>query len=581
MFQISLPRTNPSHIVAPFMKKLIKNQPLTRWQVYKVKFLVSQYTCGEVTAIVGGTPGTPRSGNGMYEETIIAGKSNTLGFELSDDFDGNVEKVSLRAASIGVAPGIPAGKAKTTEQQLSAIREGHASVVPRLSTDNKYQLEQAVLQLGDLLEFGEERESAFQEFFEDNPVVFRVLGYQRGIPFTKASKRSLPRDENTNLKPEPDFLVERENGTWEIFEIKTPVAYKLTIDRNEYRKRFSSKVSEFISQVLNYNSYFSQHSNLKAVRKKFDIDIQPDPAIKIVIGWQKHSDQHLIADLCKQLSKRPEIIFYDELYKRLRSGYEFSFGKMDTPRGYSIAGLFRLRRPPEKGNYQFINAVSLCGKSNIDWSIDAEKGLLIELSGGNGDYHVLQTRLDPWFDVWVSMVVTFAIVGERTQIALYMDGQEWAHVSKIAELPRIADFYLNLGRETNNLPQNIFDIASIALFERPINFIEISSIASNFLTTLREPPLEYLSFTGKNYMKQMGSCLSQPERQHRPYKLSETPYVTAEGKAVPTIPPPLPPDDFDPRSRVTHWFMRPENEEDSQCLITSKDVTFDKITEEG
>lgn len=62
---------------------------------YKVSFVVSGYSSGEVTPIIGGTYGTPVTANGTYEQTITAADSSGLKFWSDGDLTIALIRVSL------------------------------------------------------------------------------------------------------------------------------------------------------------------------------------------------------------------------------------------------------------------------------------------------------------------------------------------------------------------------------------------------------------------------------------------------------------------------------------------------------
>lgn len=79
---------------------------------------------------------------------------------------------------------------------------------------DRQQLELAISELNRLLADLSNREDKFQKWFEDHPVIFQTLGYQRVI-----SQPNLQVLTKTFI---PDFLVQRVDGLWEIFELKRP-----------------------------------------------------------------------------------------------------------------------------------------------------------------------------------------------------------------------------------------------------------------------------------------------------------------------------------------------------------------------
>ena len=64
------------------------------------------------------------------------------------------------------------------------------------------ELEDAIKQLSHLLDEDESAEEKYQQYFEENLIVFKVLGFSHAYP-----KLALPRSGGGSYKP--DFLLER------------------------------------------------------------------------------------------------------------------------------------------------------------------------------------------------------------------------------------------------------------------------------------------------------------------------------------------------------------------------------------
>lgn len=75
----------------------IKNNtmPTEAGEEYKVRFVVSGYSSGEVIPIIGGTNGTPVTANGTYEQTITAADASGLKFFSDGDLTIELIRVSL------------------------------------------------------------------------------------------------------------------------------------------------------------------------------------------------------------------------------------------------------------------------------------------------------------------------------------------------------------------------------------------------------------------------------------------------------------------------------------------------------
>jgi len=70
----------------------------------------------------------------------------------------------------------------------------------------------AMQQLWRLMKDEEKSEDKYQSYFERNPVVFTVLGYDYAKSFEKKSGNKLPFDEDENKFQEPDFICGTKKG---------------------------------------------------------------------------------------------------------------------------------------------------------------------------------------------------------------------------------------------------------------------------------------------------------------------------------------------------------------------------------
>ena len=65
---------------------------------YEIKFTVSNYSAGNVTAVIGATEGTDRAANGTFTQVITASNTDVLKIRADVDFVGTVDTISMRDA---------------------------------------------------------------------------------------------------------------------------------------------------------------------------------------------------------------------------------------------------------------------------------------------------------------------------------------------------------------------------------------------------------------------------------------------------------------------------------------------------
>ncbi len=69
-------------------------------QAYEIEYVVSGYSAGNVTAVVGDTEGTDRSADGTFTEIIVASNTDVLKIRADADFIGSVDSVTMKLANV-------------------------------------------------------------------------------------------------------------------------------------------------------------------------------------------------------------------------------------------------------------------------------------------------------------------------------------------------------------------------------------------------------------------------------------------------------------------------------------------------
>lgn len=130
---------------------------------------------------------------------------------------------------------------------------------------NKNLLFKAIYELYELLFINKvNEENQYQKYLENNPIVFEALDYDVVESFEKSSGNKLPKNEELNFRPEPDFIARKQlNGQIEIFEIKTPFVGEIITTKNGQRTKFTAKTEEYFSQVSEYIDSIDRCSDIR------------------------------------------------------------------------------------------------------------------------------------------------------------------------------------------------------------------------------------------------------------------------------------------------------------------------------
>jgi len=253
-----------------------------------------------------------------------------------------------------------------------------------MDIQRKNSLAEAILLLEQLIASGDKKEAHYQEYFETYPIVFEILGYTEYHTFTKASGKSLPRDEFSDLKPEPDFIVKNNVGIYEIFEIKTPLDKKLLITHNKYRERFTAEISSYISQTIAYGNYFTRNpQNRQKVHKMYGISIQEEVPQKIIIGLDKNIDKEKIHLYCNRFKDRIDIITYDHILKELKNEYQKNYGQYEGLNGFSLHCIVQFDRAQKHDKSYLIDIGNEVKRNRISVYINRKDEICFEVISNN------------------------------------------------------------------------------------------------------------------------------------------------------------------------------------------------------
>lgn len=192
---------------------------------------------------------------------------------------------------------------------------------------SRKSLETAIADLRDLLNTNSAKELDFQEWLEIHQIVFQVLGFTNSI-----SHPTLPLDESAIS---PDFLVQRPNGIWEIFEIKRPDTEILKNQKT--RSTFYSSTQAYISQCSEYADRCSQEHVREHLREKYNIEMNSNPESTILAGRAEGLDQLKTHSILARQTPKIRLITYDDLLEELERHYQLHFGnETERPEGISI-----------------------------------------------------------------------------------------------------------------------------------------------------------------------------------------------------------------------------------------------------
>ncbi|SFP11509.1 Shedu anti-phage system protein SduA domain-containing protein [Pseudomonas borbori] len=108
----------------------------------------------------------------------------------------------------------------------------------------------------------------------------------------------------------PDLLIKREDGFYDIYDLKTAALAKKNITKGgRKRRRFIDYVEEGVAQLANYKEYFVYPKNADHARNKYGIRIKEPKLVLVVGSWENSSLEEV--NQARRRYPGIEIIDYD------------------------------------------------------------------------------------------------------------------------------------------------------------------------------------------------------------------------------------------------------------------------------
>jgi hypothetical protein len=156
------------------------------------------------------------------------------------------------------------------------------------------------------------RETTIGEFLRGHPYIITRTFCARSFIY----EPFLEWQEGTGVAGEkainPDLMIERQDGFFDIYDLKLPLLNRASITRsNRPRRRFIDSVSEGIAQLSHYYEYFSFEKNREHARARYGIEVK-DPRLGLIVGTYENVERRHI-DEAQRAYRDFELIDYDTM----------------------------------------------------------------------------------------------------------------------------------------------------------------------------------------------------------------------------------------------------------------------------
>ena len=247
------------------------------------------------------------------------------------------------------------------------------------------RLENAIYNLASLLKSNENRELIFQNFLEEYIVIFEVMGYKNIYPSLKLDLNQEDQERLGLLYLKPDFILERQEGVFEIFEIKTPQELFLTKSKN--RKTLRAKINTYIAQAMSYADYFKDSYYRELTKDRYGLDFTRGVDISLLAGLEAENDIKRVYEEIRQISTRIQIITYDRLLNNLRFDYINHYPSPNGLAGKFLYGDFEFNRMPNESRKYIYDYGHLSERNRVSVYLNKNNKIIFELIDKEGEIY--------------------------------------------------------------------------------------------------------------------------------------------------------------------------------------------------
>lgn len=179
----------------------------------------------------------------------------------------------------------------------------------------------------------DESEQKFQSFFETHLPLFQALGYTKAIPH--------PVIESENQGNYiPDFIVQRDDGLWQLLELKRPDT-KVLKSRSR-RETWYSDMQGYLSQCIDYIEQLRDQSVRSKFERRYGVTMHPGFPVAIVAGLSEQIDQLKAARMLDRFKENISLVAFDQALSSMQAWYSGKYPQSNQWAGTTIALLYQL-----------------------------------------------------------------------------------------------------------------------------------------------------------------------------------------------------------------------------------------------
>ncbi len=179
----------------------------------------------------------------------------------------------------------------------------------------------------------DEPEQKFQRFFEENITLFQALGYSNAIPHPIIESR-------TQGKYIPDFIVQRDDGLWQVLELKRPNTKVLK--NSARRDAWYAEMQGYLSQCMDYIDQLRDQSVCARFERRYGVTMHQGFPATIIAGQSEYLNQLQVTRMLDRFKANLSLATFDQALVSMQAWYSGKYPQAEHWSGFTIALLYQL-----------------------------------------------------------------------------------------------------------------------------------------------------------------------------------------------------------------------------------------------
>lgn len=254
------------------------------------------------------------AGNARFTSITFSNKRTrvTVNNVLLANFYNGITRIRHIQLAVVISKSTLADDYKSYLKQLLSVTSATRLVAVRLYPASKEEVIFKAAQFANIFLMNNLHETSIGAFIDQHREILLSALNVRDLISEPYLPWVIPSPDPQEKAINPDLFVQREDGYWDICDLKLPLLDRKDVTRgNRNRIRFLSTIEDGIAQLAHYREFLAIPEHAALAAKKYGVKFS-NPRLALVVGNYENVDIGKIAD-AKRRFPDIEIIDYDSL----------------------------------------------------------------------------------------------------------------------------------------------------------------------------------------------------------------------------------------------------------------------------